>query len=283
MAGTIDNSGPFTITASTFTITNLRIDQRVIQQGGSLADALVMDVVATNLVISKQVFLPGAGPITFSTAATGSEPARLYGLRAHIVSIASAQGNFSSLADIFSGKQQMPGASAGQSGATTAPASVSPASNSDGSATPAASSDEGSNFQEIGDVAGRSANRQQGPNEPISNIDHSTPTGLTNPGTAIATTAVATPAGTVSIQPTPTLTPMSIEDGAAQPGATPVVSQPQTASSVGNVPGDTGPVGTSGLPGNLSTLSLTLTYMRIQATFLVVQAATLPGAVISVR
>ncbi|GLV58344.1 hypothetical protein KDH_51770 [Dictyobacter sp. S3.2.2.5] len=279
-AGTVDNSGPFTITASTFTITNVRIDQSVIQQGGSLADALVMDVVATNLVISKQVFLPGTGPTTFSTAATGSEPARLYGLRAHIVSLTSAQGNFSSLADILSGKQQIPGASAGQSNIVTEPTGVSPASN--GSATPTTSSDDGSDSQEIGDATRQSASRPQEPNGPISNIDHSAPTVITSPGAAIATTAIATPAGTVGAQSTPALTPTPTEGGAAQVEATPVVSQPQPASA-GNAPTGTGPVGAAGLSGNLSTLSLTLTDVRIQATFLVVQAATLPGVVISVH
>ncbi|WP_126550788.1 hypothetical protein [Dictyobacter kobayashii] len=110
-AAVADNNGPFTITASTFTASNFRLDQNVIKNGGSLADAIVIDVVATHFVLSKQVLLPFVGPVTFKLATTGNNPVRFYGLRSHIVSIASDQGNFTSLDVLGIPLEQILGAS----------------------------------------------------------------------------------------------------------------------------------------------------------------------------
>ncbi|GER90726.1 hypothetical protein KDW_48880 [Dictyobacter vulcani] len=96
-ATTLDTNGPFTITASSFKAFNFHLDLRVVQNGGSLADAIVLDAIATKLVFSKQVSLPFVGTVTFQFANTGNNPVRFSNLRAHVISITSDQGNFTSL------------------------------------------------------------------------------------------------------------------------------------------------------------------------------------------
>lgn len=90
------NAGPYTITATTLVATNFRLNSEALKRG-SVADAVEIDVIATHLVISKKVMIPGRGIVTFVIKTTGNMPVHLFGLRSHVVSFTSDQGIFSNL------------------------------------------------------------------------------------------------------------------------------------------------------------------------------------------
>ena len=95
-AQTVTNAGPFTITASVFQVTSFRINRSVLSEG-SLADAIEVDATITNMILSKNVFIPSAGNVSFHLLSTSSRPATFIGLRSHVVAFSSAQGPFQSL------------------------------------------------------------------------------------------------------------------------------------------------------------------------------------------